>query len=362
MNYRLSTILPREEHLANTTKLIDIDVVDPISRITIVYEPVNGAEAQATDHPAKCISKIELVDGSDVLFSLSGVEAQAADWYNNKQETSGLIYYLTGSECKQVFNINFGRDLWDPLHAFNPKKHTNPQLKVTIDIDGGGMSVASGYLTVLAYLFDQKVVEPAGFFMYKEIKDYAMGAGTHEYTDLPTDYPYRKLFVRALKAGVGPDYCLGNIKLTEDFDKKIPLDATIRDILSSLVGQTRPMFERIITHGHVAFRYYWCTPGYWPVFAFAGWTSSTTVNAGNVYEGDGGRFKLVSTTAGLNSAVLCHGFCPHNVIEIPFGRQEDPADWFDASKLGNLKLDVTSGSTMSSSESAQIFLQQLRKY
>ena len=362
MNYRLSTLLPVETHSADITKVIDIDVIDPISRIQIIHKPENGAEAQATDHPAKCISKIELIDGSDVLFSLSGVEAQAADWYHQKQETSGLIYYLTGTECKQIFNMNFGRDLWDPLYAFNPKKHMNPQLKITINVDGGGMSVATGTLSVLAYLFDQKVVEPVGFLMHKEIKDYAMGAGTHEYTDLPTDFPYRKLFIRALKTGVGPDYTLANIKISEDFDRKISLDATIEEVLAAIVGQTRPMHERIITHGHITFRYYWCTPGYWPAFAFAGWTSSTTVNAGNVYEGDGGRFKLVSTTAGLNSAVLCQGFCPHNVIEIPFGRQEDPADWFDASKLGNLKLDIKSGSGMSSSESCQVFLQQMRKY
>ena len=362
MNYRMSVLLPKETHSANITKVVDIDVQDPISRIMIIHQPVNGAEAQATNHPAFCISKIELVDGSDVLYSLSGVEAQAADWYHNKQETPQLIYYLEGTECKQVFNINFGRFLWDPLYSFNPKKFTNPQLKITIDVDGGGMSVASGDLTVLAYLFDQKVVTPVGFFMHKEIKDYAMGAGTHEYTDLPTDFPYRKLFIRALKAGVGPDYCLSTIKLSEDFDRKIPFDLTIDEILMAIVGQTRPMRERIITHGHIAFRYYWCTPGYWPAFSFAGWTSSVTVNAGNVYEGDGGRFKLVSTTAGLNSQVLVEGFCPHNVVEIPFGVQDDPTDWFDASKLGNLRLDIKSGSTMAASETCQVFLQQLRKY
>ena len=362
MNYRMSVLLPKELHSANATKVIDIDVIDPISQIMVIYQPINGAEAQATNHPAFCISKIELVDGSDVLFSLSGVEAQAVDWYHRKQETPQLIYYLEGTECKQVYILNFGRHLWDPLYAFDPKKFTNPQLKITIDVDGGGMSVTTGNLTVLAYLFDQRKIEPVGFLMHKEIKDYAMGAGTHEYTDLPTDFPYRKLFVRALKAGVGPDYCLGKIKLTEDFDRKIPFELTIDEILMAIVGQTRPMRERIITHGHVTFRYYWCTPGYWPAFGAAGWTSSTTPQAANVYEGDGGRFKLVSTTAGLNHQVLVEGFCPHNVIEIPFGLQDDPADWFDAAALGNLRLDITSGATMSASEACQVFLQQLRKY
>ncbi len=62
MNYRLATILDRELHSADTTKVIDITLADPVSQIAILYEPVNGAETTPSGHPAKCISKIELVD------------------------------------------------------------------------------------------------------------------------------------------------------------------------------------------------------------------------------------------------------------------------------------------------------------
>src|SRR4030042_2780635 len=121
MNYRLSTILDRELHSSDTTKVIDITLADKVSRMVVLYEPLNGAEADPAAHPAKCISKIELVDGSDVLYSLTGQEAQAADWYSNLREPGNLMCYLNGMTAEMVYNINFGRFLYDPLYNFDPK-------------------------------------------------------------------------------------------------------------------------------------------------------------------------------------------------------------------------------------------------
>lgn len=362
MKYRLATILDAENHSADTTKVIDLNLADPVSQIQIVYKPMNGAEAASTGHPAKCITKIELVDGSDVLFSLTGQEAQAVDWYHRKLEPPNILWYLNDNASEMIFNINFGRFLWDTLLAFDPSKFTNPQLKITIDIDAGGVNADSGYLAVFAMIFDEKSVSPGGFLMHKEIKDYTLAASAHEYTDLPTDYIYRKLLMRIQKYGTGPEYCFNNIKLSEDNDRRIPINHLIGDILMLMVGQTRPYREWIITHGTTTFRNYHCTPTYWPVFAHAGWTGTATPQGATVYEGDGGRFKIASTSAGLNQSVLCEGWCPHGVIEIPFGLQNEIEDWYDVTSLGSLRLDLLSASGMSSDESCQIFLQQLRRY
>ncbi len=363
MNYRLSTILDRELHQADTTKVIDITLADPVSRIAILYEVDNGAEGTPTGHPAKCISKIELVDGSDVLYSLTGQEAQAADWYNNLIEPQNLMCYLETIHAEMVYNINFGRYLWDPMFAFDPKKFNNPQLKITIDINGGGCAPAGGYLTVQAHIFDEKKVTPAGFFMHKEIKDYALGNATHEYTDMPTDFIYRKLFARIQKYAAGLELSFGKIKLTEDNDRRIPYNHTIFEILKTIIGNGPPYREMIITHGPgLTHRHYYNTPCYWPIFASTGWTDSGTPQAINTYEGDGGMFLTENTTAGNNLSHFCQGYCPHGTIEIPFGLQDDPTDWYDVTKIGNLKLDLTSASGMSSSESCQLFLQQLRSY
>lgn len=362
MNYRLSTILARENHTSDTTKVISLNLSDPISQLIVIYEPLSASFVAPVAHPAKCITKIELIDGSDVLFGLSGMRAQAADWYHRKQEPANICLYLGGNACEMIYVMNFGRHLWDPLYSFDPKKFTSPQLKITIDIDAGGSDVTSGNLTVLANIFDGKTVSPVGFLMHKDIKDYPLGVGTHEYSDLPTDYPYRKLFLAGLVAGSGPEVVFDTIKLSEDNDRKIPLNHTISEVLKALVGQTRPYREWIIGAGWATALNMYCIPSYWPAIAGSPWRSTTLTTGLVFYGGDGGRFKTAQAGAGPNWQALVEGWCPHGVIEIPFGIQDDPEDWYDVAALGSLDLDIKSGSGMSSSESIQIFLQQLRNY
>lgn len=362
MKYRLASVLTRTNQTADITKVIDLNLADPVSQFQIIFEPLSASGITPVGHPAKCITKIELVDGSDVLFSLTGQECQAVDYYHRKLEPPNICLYLNGNASYMIYNINFGRFLWDPLFAFDPKKFTNPQLKVTIDIDAGGSDVTSGYLSVLAMIFDEKAINPEGFLMHKEIKDYTLSASSHEYSDLPVDYPYRKLFARIQKYGTGPDYAFDTLKLSEDNDKRIPFNHTIAEILATMVGQTRPYREWIVGWGQVAAQYMYCTPAYWPAISGSPWRSATLTTGLVFYGGDGGRFQTAQAAGGPNWQALVEGWCPHGVIEVPFGLQDDPADWYDVGKLGSLTLDILSASGVSSSDSCQIFLQQLRKY
>jgi len=362
MNYRLATILAREAHASDTTKVIDLNLSDPVSQIIISHEPYMATSGSPTAHPAGCITKIELVDGSDVLFSLTGKEAQAADWYHRMQEPANVLQYPPTLYGTEMFLMNFGRFLWDPLYAFDPRKFTNPQLKITIDVDGGGTNVTTGYLTVLAHLFDEKAVEPTGFFMHKEIKDYALAASAHEYTDLPNDYPYRKLFARIQKYGTGPEDCFSTVKLSEDNDKRIPYNHTIAEILRSIVGQGREYRETILSEGYIAGSWSYCTPTYRQVLLATQWRPTPSAALTSLFYGDGGRFWVRNQSATSNLWILSTGWCPHGVIELPFGLQDDPTDWYDVTKLGSLRLDILSASGVDSGDSCQIFLQQLRPY
>ena len=160
MNYRHSTILARMAVSADTTKVIDLNLINPVSQFHIVYENT-GVGSTIGSHAANCITKIELIDGSDVLISLSGKELQALDFYHQKKEPANLNVYLNGMNCEQVFNVNFGRFLWDPILAFDPKKFINPQLKITIDINGGGNASVAGFLAVYANIFDERNINHA---------------------------------------------------------------------------------------------------------------------------------------------------------------------------------------------------------
>lgn len=362
MFYRLATLHPEQSYNADKTEIIDINVADPISSIIFLLKVGNTASAAPTAHALACLTKIELIDGSDVLFSLNGYETDALDWYNNFVTRSNWNAYLNGMDTDRIIGINFGRYLWDPLLALDPTKFNNLQLKFSLDIDAGGCAPDENTITVLACLFDQKTITPQGFFMSKEIKNYTMGSATHEYTDLPTDYAYRKLLVRCMTAGAEPGARLNTIKLSEDQDKRVILDHKFSEVMRSLSMNSPMLHETILGYISQAGNYGYCTPTSRVFGTVSEWRSSVSLGDVAFYDGDGGRFDVTSKDSGGNVQVDVQGWLPHGVYEIPFGRQDLIEDWFDVSGVGSLIIDILSKSGASASNSCQIFLQQLRGY
>ncbi|MBA7604203.1 hypothetical protein ES703_11322 [subsurface metagenome] len=363
MNYRIAKLLATTEYTTDKVEIIDVDLADPVSMLQIFYSAYNDtplAGVTANLHPAGCISKIDLVDGSDLLFSLSGFEAQALDFYHNKKMPYHNIRYLNNNYSHSVYQLNFGRFLYDTLLAFDPKKFTNPQLKISINLDGGGCACDAGRMEVLAHTFDEKAVTPAGFLMAKELVSYTLADNAHEYIDLPTDHPYRKLLVSPRRPGTQPDVQLAHVKLSQDGDKKVVIDEDIRNLIAILQSNTPPCEETIAGQGSGATWYFGCMPAHQVRVIGCGWAAAAS-NSVRFYQGDGGRFQQIQATAGPNWQAQAKGWCPHCAIEIPFGLQDEIEDWFDVTKIGSLKLDITGGESVDS-QTCQVFLQQLRNY
>jgi hypothetical protein len=363
MKHRIASLLARKSYSADFVETIDVDLTDPVSQIVLAYEVVNGSSAGQQGHPDLCITKIELVDGSDVLYSLSGKEAKAADFYHNKRVTPSLMIYPNDMNAEMIYNINFGRKLWDTLLALVPGKFRNLQLKVTGDLNGGGKNADGGYLTVVAKCFDEKAISPVGFLMHKELKSYTLAASGWDYTDLPLDFPYRMLFLKAQAYASGPDYQFDTIKLSEDNDKRIPLNLSIGDVLRNILAEWPSYDEWVLDDpptpggGNC-----YITPGYWPIAHGQEWLSPCSAN--NIigcYSGDGGRLQ-VGTSGGWtsNASLLVKGWCPHNTIVLPMGDLEDPEDWFDPAALKNLKLSIKGGASLTAG-TCEIFAQQFRR-
>jgi len=360
MNYRLATILAREAVSGDKTKVIDLNLVDPVSQMQVIYESTGAGSGPPVALAAACVTKIELVDGSDVLYMLDGYGAQAVDFYHRKKEPPNLNVYLSGFQAQMVFNMNYGRYLWDPILAFDPRKYKNPQLKISIDVDAGGQGASAGFLTVLANIFDEKIVSPTGFLMQKEIKEYNLGSSTNEPTLMPTDYPIRKLFIKSLVPGTGPEACFANIKLSEDNDKKIPYNNTIADVLRMIVGQGPIYHENQEQTIGGSGGYIYHTPAYYPMINANNCVGENVAYTLTVYGGEGGRGYVYAEGSVSNMQISIVGYCPHGAIEIPFGLQDEIDDWYDVTKLGSLKLDILSGSGRS--EACQIMVQQHRAY
>ncbi len=362
MNYRLSTLFAEKSYAADATEVIDINITDPISALIIEHQVYNGAVAAMTAHPLACITKIELVDGSDVLFSLNGRQADAVDWYQGGHVRSPWNMLVNTNYTQKYVGLNFGRKIWDPELAFDPSRFKNPQLKISLDVNGGGMTPGTNKLKVLAAVFDEKAISPIGFLMHKEIKDYSLSSLAHEYTDLPTDYPYRKLFIRQQSEGYEPCQVLSNFKLSENFDKKIVIDNPTEDVLRSIASRLPPYDEHWYKDQGATALDIMCTPTVRVAAVGSAWNTTCPTASLAFYDGDGGQLKVDSDAAIGPIQVFVRGWLPHGVWEIPFGDLDDIDDWYDVTLIKNLRLDITAAAYSATTPKAQIFLQQLRKY
>lgn len=356
MNFRLASLLATEAITSTATKTLDINLANPISRIVIQVKGMNSSNVP-TAHPAKMVTKIELVDGSDVLFSLSGMEAQALSYYTQNRMPHTVLNYVNNVNAIATYEIYFGRYLWDEVLAFDPKKFTNPQLKITHNIVAGGSAPDAGELSVFADAFDEKEIAPTGFLMAKEQYSYTLTQSKNEHIDLATDRPYRSIMLMALSAGLMPSSGFDYIKLSEDNDRRVLINNERGYDLLKLNKMHPRMSELVMVRDIDAETTIYCSPTYETVVVGNGMDASeVTLFSDQSY---GGSFDSTAGAAG-NVQFLVNGQNPHGSMMLPFGISNNIEDWYDVEKVGNLKLTVTAGSDASGT--LEVVSEQLRKY
>ena len=362
MNYRLATILPEEalSPTAGGTKLIPIRMKEPISRIEIKYAVTKSLQAM-TDHPAADITKIELVDGSDVLHSLSGFENQALCMFDRKVPAMQEGVSLINVPQDSMYGIDFGRWLNDPQLAFDPNRFAMPQLKITYNslLSDTGGTVPS--LQVMAHVFDEKVINPIGFLMSKEhhSENAPASATAHKYVELPIDYRYRRIMVRAFLVNYPPEHTISHVKIDEDNERRIPWDVDVEDYCEL----SRARWEQIVDHMHInpgiATQYYFVTPSNY-FAAIQGLCTSPTAHYNVALGRTGGRVSITSDTITtiLGEAM---GWCPNHCFDFECGDPKDINDWYDVTKVGDLRMKVSGGGA-GITGTYQVVIQQLRRY
>lgn len=357
MNHRIASILSQEAANAAATKTIDINLATPISRITVQFRGTNSTDAP-TGHPAKMVSKIEVVDGSDVLFSLSGTEAQALNFFNNGRMPQTALQYIANAMPVATYQIDFGRFLWDDLLALDPKKFMNPQLKITHNLALGGSDPTAATLTVYAHCYDEKAITPQGFLMSKEQYSYTLVNSSREHIDLATDYVYRGLMIKALVGGKQPWELYHDIKLSENNDQKVVInDISTSDLLKLL--NTHPPIDEFILCSGLAAEPVYITPAMWAFVTALGLNIADAAIFGT--QAYGGMFTGTQTAATAGQFHVI-GFNPHGAMMLPFGKQDVIEDWYNVSKIGSLKLTVTGGAAVGVGSVCEIVSQQYRPY
>lgn len=356
MNYRIASVLASEDASTAATKTIDLTLNKPISRLTVQYKMTNSSNVP-TGHPAKALTKIEIVDGSNVLFSLSGIEAQALNFYETGRLPVNLMNYISGVQAAATIEINFGRHLWDELLALDCTKFQNPQLKISHDKSKGGSVPSASTLSVFAHVFDEKVPSLTGFLSAKEQYSYTLVTSAKENIDLARDLPYRLIMLKSLASGYQPWANYNKIKLSEDNDNRVIINDEQASDLFKLLHDYPRITEEILAGDVYQGTDVYCTPSYLAAISALGLAASDT----GLYTAQsyGGSFKAYGSD-GQNAQYNVSGDAPHGALAVFFGKKDIIEDWYDVTKVGNLRLTITAGS--GASGTCEIVSQQLKKY
>jgi len=336
MRTREATIEAEHDYDAAGTGIYPIRETDPISRILIPFGVTVGANARL-QHISQCLSKIEIVDGSDVLFSMSGDQL---DGLSRMDRGSGVGMYACNTRSTTDYGylaIDFGRYLYDKEFAFDPTKFKNPQIRITRSLTAVEAICTHVIIAIHAYLMEGLVSPPRAFFMKKEQKSWQATDNEWEYTQMAKDYVYRRIFLQALTKTVSLGTHWSRARLSEDNDKRVPFDVLVHDQVAQNAEDYGDIIEHVIGTRSEAADLFFAAPSYsgrimvMPLLTQNGLLGNTW---------DGGQYNITAAAAGEHFRGIVVGLVPQGMVAFHMGPLATPEDWYDPREIGSLRLEV----------------------
>jgi len=335
------------------TTTYDINLSDVISRLQFKFNLTNAAAAPAIiAHPARAITRIEVIDGSHTIASLSGEELMAQNYYDHGRAPYSYINTITNTDSIINMNLDFGRRLWDKELAFDPKRYMNPQIRCTYNIALWETNAAAGAMTITADVFDEKSVTPRGFLKRHEITTWTPANATIAYLKLPTDFPIRGMFMTGYSTNNTLQAQIHDFKLIEDQAKKVVFDTPMTRYLGNLNSDYDPIIEECIILGSDTF--------YTMAAMDSRFIALDTV-AGDITVTSSTADTIVMTNANAAARSEGHviGFVPFHTVPVFFGDKDDLDDWYDTNNIKNLELQCTGAAAVGAGPVGRLTLEQL---
>lgn len=360
MNYRHSLLLAPVDVGTAGVKTIDLNVTQKISRIEIRFKTTKSLSHMTAPGPAN-IPKIELVDGSKRIHSLTGFENQALAYYSHPGISMEHGQHIPTLSEVDIYHIDFGRKLWDPLLAFDPAKFLNPQLQISHSESLADTSASVNELEVWLHLFDEKQISPIGYLRAIEHHAFTPGAsGSYEDVKLPEDYPIRQMLVRAYYAAKEPWYEISEARLDENNQERIPFEYADLESYYRRQKAVTPMGHTNFMAGVTTSARVFYIP--WTDF-WASVTALPVAGASAMYTDGascaGGYVSLVSA-ADRQQVGEARGYLPWHCFQFPMGDIGDLDDWYNpAGKKPRLRLRSYTGGV---SGTCQVVVEQFVKY
>ena len=340
MRTRHSVIEDSHSIAVNGIHTFDLENMGPVSRITILPRVTNPNAWVSVGHPDEIISNIQIIDGSDVLFAMSGGEARALAYYSTGKVPVSSLNSMALEWSYAPIDIYFGRYLWDKELAFDPSQYSNPQLKITTVIAAHMTAAATGFVTVVADVFDEAPPSISGMFIQKVHHNLTLVAAAVSYVDLPDDLPIRLMMVGSYSDSQAPEYQVTQLRLSEAGDKHLIFDEPLDELCSYFCSQYPPWHEKISTQVKVAHDSFWITPAFEQTVTMVGTNDSDA--PAQMVAASGGQQRTVEASAVTTVEGIARGWCPNGMVPLDFrGPDTGPADYWDVKKGGGAKLRFT---------------------
>lgn len=330
----------------------DLDIVDPVSALYLEFEATNGSSSNKGNFISDVITKIEVVDGSQVLYGVNLSQLEALHFYKLGKVPTLFPSEWAGGIQRHGCLLMFGRRLWDREYAQDFTRYRNPQLKITSNLNvirdnTSDLGFVSGGLkaTIVAKVMED-VTKPGKYLRAKEIDSFVSAASGDKRVELVYDYPYRLLLLRAYIQGSDVREQITDFKLTCDTDKFIPFDRKVQqldaeafaqfgagrikhDVFFSNAEHVRLMFnmepdvrlwlETADLQEHISLNAVWSSDLYAFVYTNAG----------------------VADTADRKRTMVEEGHALHATLPVPFGEMDKPDSWFDPKPFKKIEAVLT---------------------
>jgi len=349
MMYRKAYLESRRVLADSGEVTVDVTVRDPVTALWVEVRATNGSTNNQANTVAQNVSAIEVIDGSNVLYSMSGEEAVAWSAYYAGRMPLQLIDENPSTVQDLSICIPWGRFLGDTTYALDPSRFTNLQVRVKWNLasvtamGATGFESGTGQLTVVAEVMEGAPT-PVAYLMAKEHYTSAGASSGVDYVDLPRDHSYAWLLLRAYKAATAINGVISQVKLNADASKVIPFDLRMTDLLRDMGrGRGRFTYRHSFheTNGDTLYTLlkFSETVGLVPCDV-----NDCVAGYNHVGYGSGGlRLYTAGVAETVDRRILAQvgGWCPYGVVGIPFGDGFTPGDFFPVDAFGSVRLELT---------------------
>jgi len=358
MNYRFVTIMPNQTFGISGTHIQPIRTKDPISVLRFSLR-VTVAGGPHINHNLAAFTKIEIVDGSDLILSLSGDQMDALHYFDTGKIGNPQVYQYQNSLHVSETAIHFGRFPFDEQLVLDPKKFDNLQLRVTYNGALADATASAVQIHATADCFDEKMISPIGFFQNREYQRHTPTDDSIVEVELPVDLPIRTLIVQPFQVGVQAAAMMANVRLDEDNDKRIICDFTEDRLQAYQMAVYPEIFQKFLAAAEGAALPFFVAP-HNGCYTFC--QNADTRNGEMGGDGHGGKQWVITATNTEKLYGHVGGFVPYGCYAIPMGKRNEIDDWYDTSKVGDLRLRITGGADVGAAPVTRTVLQQLRRY